>query len=198
MGLKEIKMFLLNKKVALSSQSESFKQIDLQKYCEIPIGSNHPGAFGYVRKNHVHEGVDIYANEFDFVYIPKQMQAVSWIAFTGEVAGSPWWHNTYALVAWDLEERKTLVFGEISSKGGVFENGFERKLLSAGSCIGMVSRVLRNDKGRPCNMVHVEMYEGFVESSIGLWGLNKEKPAGLIDPSDWLIRCAKSNNLLEE
>lgn len=189
-------MFLLNKKAMISTESESFKNIDLQKYCEIPVGKAHPGAFGFVRKNHVHEGVDIYANDFDLVYLPKSLQAVSWVPFTGEVAGTPWWHNTYALVAWDLQEEKTVVFGEIISNGGVFENVFEKGFLEQGSCIGMVSRVLRNDKGRPCSMVHVEMYEGFVEKSIGIWGLNKEKPIGLMDPSEWLIECAKSSNNL--
>ena len=45
------------KYVGLTEDSDSFKNIDITKEVQLPIG-NHCGAFGVERKHDVHAGID--------------------------------------------------------------------------------------------------------------------------------------------
>ncbi len=63
----------------------------------IPTGTD-LGAFGVPRKHDVHTGVDLYCQEGDPVFAIEQSVITDIIPFTGEIAGFPWWNNTYAVV----------------------------------------------------------------------------------------------------
>ena len=59
-------MFFKNYKlVGYTSDDYSFKKLNPFEV-QIPIG-NHPGSFGYKRKCHTHEGIDLYCQDNDEV-----------------------------------------------------------------------------------------------------------------------------------
>jgi murein DD-endopeptidase MepM/ murein hydrolase activator NlpD len=150
---------------------------------EIPK-SPHPGSFGYVRKNHIHEGVDLYANDGDNVYAIEDGTVTAIIPFTGEIADSPWWNNTYSI----LINHKTcaLNYGELIPSKDLKVGD----TVNAGDIIGQIRTVLKKDKGRPMSMLHIEMYKLGTQEPIKEWSLNTEKPEQLIDPTDLLIEIA--------
>jgi murein DD-endopeptidase MepM/ murein hydrolase activator NlpD len=150
----------------------------ITKIRRIPTG-DHPGAFGVKRRHHTHEGVDLYCEEGTEVRSLANGLVV-WIGpFTGEVAGSPWWMNTQAVAI--EHEFGVMFYGEI----------IPRKDLKVGDhvgwveLIGKVTRVLRNDKGTPTAMLHMELYESLpAVLPPALWV--NERPAGLLDPTEIL------------
>lgn len=142
---------------------------------EIPVG-DHPGAFGVKRKHHTHEGVDLYCDEDTQVFAMDDGIVVWKGWFTGQYANSPWWHNTEAVAiqhSWGI-----MFYGEIISHGSL-EYGFQ---IRAGEMVGWVKRVLKNDKGTPTSMLHLELYEKMPRLlPPPLW--TDEKPKGLLDPT---------------
>lgn len=157
------------------------EKVDLEYDSMIPVG-DHPGAFGAVRKNHIHEGVDLYANEGDRVYAMVTGTVVARIEdFTGAGCGMPWWNDTSALAIED--ENGVWIYGEI--KIGVdIKVG---QVITKGTDIGGVKQVLKEDKGRPMSMLHLERYTVGTKESVGLWELNKPQPTNLLDPTPELI-----------
>lgn len=145
----------------------------------------HPGSFGYVRKNHIHEGVDLYANEGDNVIAIEDGEVKSIIPFTGEIAESPWWNNTYSI----LIEHKgyTINYGELIPE----ENLKIGDKIKAGEVIGKIKTVLLKDKGRPMAMLHLEMYTSGTKEPIKEWKINSKQPEGLLDPTGLLEELAK-------
>ncbi len=139
----------------------------------LPVGS-HPGAFGVKRKNHIHEGIDLYVPEGTPVRAVEDGIVVALEKFTGTEATppSPWWMDTEALLVEGASG--VVVYGEITS---IREPGYEVK---AGDLLGYVIQVLKKDKGRPMSMLHLELHEhGTRQTSEWL----DEKPASLLDPT---------------
>ncbi len=58
--------------------------------------------------------------------------------------------------------------------------------MQPGDTIGEVVRVLRQDRGLPTTMLHLELYAPGVREPVW-WRLNEPRPAGLLDPTEWLL-----------
>lgn len=168
----------LKKTARLSSESESFKTLSLSEQTEIPLAP-HPGAFAVARAHHIHEGVDLYGQDGDPVFAMEDGEVVFNGPFTGPKAGSPHWLDTDAV-------------GVSGSRGVIFYGEIEAETLrvgdrvQAGDRLGHLSRVLRNDKGRPLHMLHIELYEPGVHESCGIWDKGQPRPKGLLDPTPML------------
>lgn len=177
--------------------SESFRHFtELQT--GLPIG-DHPGAFGVVRKNHVHEGVDLYAPEGTVVRAVEAGTVVAVMPFTGEHAGLPWWENTWVVM---VEGRSGVVcYGEIVPCSDLrgpydvlpyleFKCAYFRTSVKAGDPIGSIKRVLKTDKGRPTSMLHLELHVTG-SRSCPEWYQESGKPGVLQDPTPYLLEIAQ-------
>ena len=163
----------------------SFDYLLSYKYStEIPIYP-HPGSFGFIRKNHIHEGIDLYAEDGDEVIAMEDGIILSIIPFTGEIAGSPWWNNTYSIF---VKHKDFIVnYGEITPLSSLKEGD----AVKAGDIIGNIKTVLLKDKGRPMSMLHLEMYSLDAVKPITEWSLNTEKHVTLMDPTPYIIELAR-------
>jgi murein DD-endopeptidase MepM/ murein hydrolase activator NlpD len=167
---------LLKSEITINDSNTLFLQSYKEK-TEIPVG-NHPGSFGYVRKNHIHEGIDLYAEEGDEVISIEDGEIISIIPFTGEIANSPWWNNTYCVF---IKHKDYVInYGELvplqTLKVG--------DLIKGGQVIGNIRTVLLINKGRPMAMLHLEMYKLDTLYPITEWKLNTAKPDELLDPTE--------------
>jgi murein DD-endopeptidase MepM/ murein hydrolase activator NlpD len=149
----------------------------------LPFG-NHPGAFGFVRKNHIHEGVDLYCKEGTEVSAVEDGVIVAVIDFTGgnAVPPSPWWHDTKAILV--EGESGVVVYGEINP-AFVFWPGDQ---IFAGELIGHVTPVLKKDKGRPMTMLHIELHRPGTRDAFE-WPVEGPRPASLLDPTPRLMEA---------
>lgn len=141
-----------------------------------------PASFGHVRKHHIHEGVDLHVNwpEGVFAVEPGHVVWKGW--FTGPGAGSPWWLPTMAVMV--KGESGIVVYGELDQHLLPDMN----EDLDTGSYIGHIARVLRNDKGAPTHMLHLELRKpGYTE--LFDWKLGDPKPDWLLDPTPFLLRA---------
>ena len=136
---------------------------------------NAPGGFGYVRKHHVHEGVDIYVPEETPVFNMCGGTIAHIGRFTGPHVGSPWWNDTWCVMV-DTPVG-TFNYGEIRPNGKLSIG----EPILPGSKIGTVLRVLRNDKGKPTSMLHLELYSRWCKQTMPIheWPLHAERPRGL-------------------
>lgn len=145
----------------------------------IPIG-DHPGSFGAVRKYDVHTGVDLYCCEGASVYAIEDGVVVNVCDFTGPIVGTPWWNDTRAIL--------------VEGKSGVFLYGEVQEFVDigdtvvAGQMIGHVKRVLTKDKGKPMDMLHLELYTHGYRGNGVVWELNANKPELLLDPTTLVCR----------
>jgi murein DD-endopeptidase MepM/ murein hydrolase activator NlpD len=142
----------------------------------LPV-AQHPGAFGVVRKHHVHEGVDLYCPSGTEVRAVEAGRVVEVLPFTGALAGLPWWLDTEAVLVEGASG--VVLYGEISAAVAV---GAE---LQAGDLVGNVTRVLRNDKGRPTSMLHLELHVPATRALVE-WYAETGRPASLCDPTSML------------
>lgn len=165
-------------------ESEGFRRFDLSTQCPIPLpGQGHPGAFAHRRRHHIHEGVDLYGQEGDWAVALFDGEVVFNGPFTGPAAGLPQWLDTSAVA---IEGPLGVMFhGEIDALP--LPLGARVK---AGDRLGKLARVLRNDKGRPLHMLHLEFYERGARQSIGVWPLDAPPPAGLLDPTALILASA--------
>lgn len=164
-------MFFKKEFKGYSYEDFSFLKLKSNEF-EIPAGGNHPGSFGFKRKNHIHEGIDIYCSENDIVYSISEGTVIKVDLFTGKEIGSPWW-NTTSYIAIENKEY-VFVYGELESfvkEGDIIEIGMP---------LGKIIPVLKEDKGRPLNMLHFEVYLKKEFSEPKEW--IKNKPKGLLDP----------------
>ncbi len=170
------------KKEIISTNNTEHGFLNSYKNCvEIPL-LPHPGAFSKVRKNHIHEGVDLYCENGDEVYSMFKGKVISIIKFTGEHAGSKWWNNTWSVLV--EHEDFVINYGEIIPNEDVFE-GME---IQEGFCLGKVTTVLKEDKGRPRNMLHLEMYASGTTKHLNSWDLDMKKPENLLNPTQLLMK----------
>ena len=147
---------------------------------EIPEGDA-LGAFGVKRKFDVHTGVDLYCEEGDLVYAIEDGEVVAVMPFTGDIAGFPWWNNTYAIA---ISGASGIInYGEIQPD--VLIKPTDK--ITKGTILGYVIPVLKVDKGKvpSTSMLHVELYneyEGFWTE----WELDKDQPENLENPTELL------------
>lgn len=176
-------MFPIKKQNIKFNDSETGFLENYDTETEIPL-LPHPGAFSKVRKNHQHEGIDLYCKKGEEIFSIEDGIIVKIKPFTGEHVGSDWWNNTWCV----LVEGKTGVFnyGEIIPNPEIKEG----MLIKEGTLIGHVETVLKKNKGRPMNMLHLELYKHGTLDAINEWPLNKEKPDHLLDPTEKLIELA--------
>lgn len=131
------------------------------------------GQFGAIRKYDIHTGIDLYCDEGSEVFAIENGIVVSVETFTGPAADSPWWNETMAVL--------------ITSPSGVICYGEVEPLIKigdkvmAGDVVGRVKRVLKEDKGRPTSMLHLELYKHGVRNTTW-WRLGEERPKYLLDP----------------
>jgi len=186
---------LKKQNVWITNNSVSFIGVDFATSTEIPIGP-HPGSFGFVRKHHTHEGVDLYCNDADDVMAVEDGVITSIVPFTGEIAGSSWWHNTYAVMV--QGETGTVCYGEINPLP-TLHNG---QTIKCGQLVGNVTKVLKVDKGRPMHMLHLEVYSKYVTEPISLDHVN-EKPVDLttqpfLNPTAYLVMAAADAGIFKQ
>lgn len=146
---------------------------------EIPIG-NHPGSFGYLRKHHAHEGIDLYCEPNEPVHAIMDGVVLALGPFTGKLVNSHWWNDTdYLMVEHD---DFNINYGEIK----ICEDIKVGSCIYEGQTIGHVARVLKIDKGRPLHMLHLEMYlKGTQNPSMEWVG---KKPIELLDPTEFILK----------
>ena len=167
-------------RLVLSGDSESFRSLPPDTTA-LPLAP-HPGAYGVQRKNHVHEGIDLYCPAGTKVQAVEAGRVVALIPFTGAQAGSDWWENTDAVLV--EGESGVVVYGEIAPacKTGDW--------LAAGDTVGHVVTVLKKDKGRPMAMLHLELHAHGAREAPE-WPSPDKKPATLRDPTPFLKQVAE-------
>lgn len=148
----------------------------------VPVGPDHPGAFGVNRHQHVHTGVDLYTPHGSPVRAIETGKVISIAWFTGPSINMPWWNDTRAVY--------------IEGETGVFNYGEIQELpeikvgdpIKEGQFIGSVLTVLKKFKGRPMSMLHVELYDHGYTDTWGEWKIGEPKPEHLKDPTDCFWR----------
>ena len=168
----------------ITKDSFSFLDFDWSKSVEIPVEA-HVGAFGVRRKHDVHKGVDLYAEDGTKVYPVEDGEIVDICPFTGEIAGFPWWENTYGVYV--KGKSGIVVYGEITPVGEIRIGSTINKDV----CLGTVTRVLKKDKGRPTSMLHLELHDKN-HLHTDTWEVGMPQPEGLLDPTRYLIRSLKN------
>ena len=157
---------------------------------EIPR-TDHPGGFRTTRRNHVHEGVDLYTPVMTKVYAVEDGTVVAVEQFTGAWAEPPsaWWNNTEAVLIEGVSG--VVVYGEILIHDTIEVDA----KVQAGQYIGYVVQVLKHDKGRPQSMLHLELYRIGTRKSHA-WKIDPkrltrigDRPIGLLDPTPYLINA---------
>ena len=169
-------------KLVLTSDSNSFMTMK-ENETGLPI-SPHVGAFGVKRRNHIHEGIDLYCPEGTLVKSVNDGIVVGIVGFTGEAVKSPWWEDTQAVLV--KSDDGVIVYGEILP---VYLH--LRQKLKQGDVVGLVKRVLKKDKGRPMSMLHLELYKERPGGSLGHhplveWCVDELQPDNLLDPTPFL------------
>ncbi len=137
------------------------------------------GRFGAVRLHDIHTGIDLYCSPGDEVYAIETGTVVSIEPFTGDIAGSPWWNDTWAVSV--KGKTGVAVYGEVKPLVAVGQT------VSAGDVLATVLTVLKKDKGRPMTMLHLELYEGPMPHPV--WELGDPCPQGLRNPLLLLGEC---------
>ena len=132
------------------------------------------GEFGAVRKFDIHTGIDLYTQEHAEVFAIEEGTVVKVSKFTGPDAGSPWWNPTFAILV--EGPSGVILYGE------VLPLVKEGERVEAGDLLGRVSRVLRVDKGRPRDMLHLELYDREYSGEGEIWNHGDSMPELLRDP----------------
>ncbi|MBI1328020.1 MAG: peptidoglycan DD-metalloendopeptidase family protein [Alphaproteobacteria bacterium] len=166
-------------KLVRTEDSLSFKFMDAGE-TGLPTGNHHPGAYGYVRAKHTHEGIDLYCPDGTPVEAVEDGVVVAILDFTGPAAGSPWWRDTKAVMV----EGKTgvVLYGEITPAANLTIGS----AVKSGDRLGEVTQVLTKDKGRPMSMLHLELHEHGTSDAYE-WKVGEDKPESLRDPTHFLL-----------
>lgn len=169
-------------------------QFPLQNYnLDVPAESWHPGTFGFKRKfDYHHTGVDLYAKEGDSVFAVEDGIIVAIEDFTGEINGTPWWNNTWAIL---IEgESGVAVYGEVLPFSNDIVVGAR---VSKGQQIATVLTVLKELEikswipGHSRSMLHFELHMPETRETVW-WKLNEPQPPTLLNPTNQLTE-AKNN-----
>lgn len=174
-------MFPLSTKCRIATRDDNaVGELDLAKETHIPLG-DHPGAFAARRAHDVHTGIDLYCLEGSQVFAMNMGIVVDVFQFTGAAVGSPWWNDTYAIA---IEDATGIwLYGELNCP-----KLYVGDRVKYGQSIGTVARVLRNDKGRPTSMLHLERYRRGCTAFAPIWLIDQPQPSMLIDPTSLLLQ----------
>ena len=161
---------------------------------------NEPGAFGAKRKFDIHEGVDIYCVENSYVYAVEDGEVVDSYRYTGANADCNWWNDTWCIKV--KGKSGVVTYGELAMPSSLpqvtLDDGTECGIkypkvgtkIKAGDFIGVVGRVLKENKLRPdirhhnTSMLHMELR---TESChIDGWKLDSDRDKRLLDPTPYL------------
>lgn len=142
----------------------------------------HPGAFGVVRTHHTHEGVDLYAPEGTPVKAVEAGVVVRIEWFTGPRADFPWWNDTQAIFIEGASG--VVVYGELLADVACVEGA----RVLPGDLLGRLVPVLRQDKGRPMTMLHLELHTHGARSAPAWEG---RRPVSLLDPTPNLLKLCQ-------
>lgn len=169
-------------KASITRDSLSYKNIEIGPETEIPL-EPHPGAFGVSRKHHIHEGLDLYAQNNQPVMLIEAGKVIAIRPFTGPQLNMPWWNDTYCVM---VEGPSGVInYGEIAPIS-TLEIGQE---VCKGQLIGTVATVLKIDKGRPMSMLHLERYVHGTVEPVTKWSLTEPNPPQLLDPTGMVQRA---------
>lgn len=179
-------------KLIITRDSNSFQNMK-ENETGLPIFP-HVGAFGVKRKYHIHEGVDLYCPEGTQVRAVNDGIVVGIVDFTGESVNSPWWEDTKAVLVKTLDG--IVVYGEILPDYCLTLH----QEIKQGDIIGYVKRVLKDDKGRPMSMLHLELYKDVSFSLHGHhplieWKVDECCPSILLDPTPFLANLAENKRI---
>jgi phosphopantothenoylcysteine decarboxylase len=168
----------------------------------IPVG-NHPGAFGFNRKQSHHTGVDLYVpmpvggnvigGHNGYVKAMENGDVVCVERFTGPQDATPWWNNTDCMV---VRGRHTICYGEIDPYFG------RGQRVKQGQIIGEVIPVLPEGKERPDipghsrTMLHIELYTSDRNMASTSWGLDQPIHDYLLDPTPLLLNARNAPSTL--
>ncbi len=170
------------------------------KNFQLAIPSTEDGAFGAVRREDVHTGVDLFIPEGTSVYAIEDGEVVSVGDFTGveDVGPDAAYHYLYTQVAMIKGESGVVAYGEIVP---AVKTGDRVK---EGDVIGHVTCVLPKDyfkyepEGVPSrSMLHFELYGPKATETVW-WHKGEEQPEGLLNPTvllnDLRLPAGKSQN----
>lgn len=149
--------------------------------------TGHPGAFGVERRHHFHEGVDLYTAPEAAVFAVEDGRVVALTPFTGAALGHTWWNDTDAIFVHGASG--VVVYGELQAQGVQVGD-----IVRRGQMIGRVARVLKVDKGRPMDMLHLELRDASHADALTLfdWSKDLERPTWLLDPTPHLLGISAS------
>ena len=146
--------------------------------------TGHPGAFGIERTHHFHEGVDLYTEQGGPVFAVEAGTVVAITPFTGLALGHTWWNDTDAIFV--QGDSGIVVYGELQASVQVGD------AVRPGQEIARVVRVLKKDKGRPMDMLHLELRDAHHPQALTLfdWSKDMARPEWLLDPTRHLLGIA--------
>lgn len=131
------------------------------------------GRFSAIRKHDIHTGLDLYCEDDSPFYCVEDGIIINIFDFTGETVGSPWWNNTKAILV--RCNKYLILYGEIDTDLKVGDE------VKQGDRLGIVKRVLKENKGLPMTMLHIEAYELGYNGEGEIWDLDSEKPKSLLN-----------------
>jgi len=116
--------------------------------------------------------------------------------FTGPEADSPWWQDTQAVLVKGASG--VVLYGEVKPNQYMChlydrrgKGGFPEEVrVRAGDIIGWVTRVLKEDKGLPTTMLHLELYGPETKTAVW-WGKGEARPKVLLDPTPFLLEIER-------
>lgn len=131
------------------------------------------GRFGAIRKHDIHTGLDLYCDSNEPFYCVEDGIIIGIFNFTGEDVGSPWWNKTKGILV--KGSKHCILYGEVDTDLKVGD------YVKEGDLLGIVKTVLKEDKGLPMTMLHIEAYDLNYEGEGEIWNLDSDKPKSLLN-----------------
>lgn len=149
-------------------------------YTNVPSGQN---AFGALRKYDIHTGVDLFCEVGQAIQAIEDGVVVNVLQFTGG-SESPWWYDTYAVM---IEGKSgVILYGEIETDLKIGDTVKQKDV------VGKVLQVLKNDKGKPMAMLHLELYKTGTRDCVW-WKIGQDQPNELLDSTILLASSISSS-----
>jgi len=147
----------------------------------------HVGDFAFRRSFYYHPGIDLYCKDLQIVQAIEDGVIVNIENFTGPNANppSPWWNETFSIMV----EGASGVIGycELNPHNHLKVG----QSVIEGESIGLITPVLKKDKGNGITMAHIELYEPGTREHV-TWVLDFPKPPQLKNPRELLEKIKLS------